>query len=1219
MVDITHLNDDDTVSSPTSSKSPTIDSSAEPSSHKGSFPTPPPRKRSHVKSNSNDTSNANILGSHYESDLTPSAKRRMSLASHVDHVKQEKHNKTSPNLSSTSSFSHGVLPPLAPISKPSSGGALDLTTKHMTHAIAPKPPNFSPSTAKSKQSSFKSPGISIDRHSSLSPDFGPTGKSSILPSPSSSSTSANSSNAPDPSNSFQSSNNAAFSRPRPIRSCTHCRQQKIKCNALEVFPAPCDKCANANRKCVVDPHFKPHKGGQVQSLRDDISSLKQQLAALKQRESVLASALEKTAVAGSPDAVAAAAAAVLNLQQQQTQAAARSEPESSSDNSTLKQLLNSTTAQLASNNNANSNLNSNSNPTIQELNSGVGRNSNSSNTAVSNNATNTNNTNLNSLNNLVDSFKSVATPPEKQSPNPSSNYSRQTSVSDSDTRPEYYIVGDVRISHDQAEELHQRFMNQYLPFLPIIQSNSAAELYQQSQLLFWTVCLTASLSEPTPTLYNSLCLLIKQLAIETCWIQTPRSTHIVQALLILGNWPLPNEKVLDDCSYRFIALTKSLAMQLGLHRGKFIYEFSRTQVSLPDAEKWRTRTWIAIFVMEQVWCANLGLPPNMPMDYLLEQARTDLSLPKSFRSLVCLAMFCSKLVNLMGSSVTSPDGTLEPKNRFSTLGILEQELDRLVGELGTDDVFVEIYSLYLKMMICVFSFLPETPIQDQTIYIIKAYHAATRVVTLFSGLAEKRRIIEYPIYIRHSVSLAGFILFRLHLSPLLLPQYVESARQSVVTVHRLFRNMLTAWKDVQNDISRTAKILEKLNFVIITHPELFTKASGIITRMRSHLTASLFYELIWAIHEARRRGGIGSSVTHTAAFVAARAAAVNNNGANGNTKNNSNNNNNNNNGDNTSLSFDSINSVPGSHVDSVPPLPFYNQITKEDFTTTTMTTPNGTTVTTLVPTNANSVAAQYGGGSTIIYGSNGVKIYTNGTNGGAGSLEESDGLQGPPTGDNGHINNSGVQGVTKLAGIGNPSTMLATGGPDAAGSLTPNNSNSDDKNDRDVIRNANVDAANSPQLFVPIHPLDSASVRVGQITDYSESLINTPKGGLGDLSASASSIQATQTQMPAPSSSSPTASTLPQQLNQLQHQNQHQRQHQHQHHSQQQQQQQQHQQSLNGFNSLQNGNQHITPFYGTTGSSSDPLHLDTLMQGIDWLDPKGDDLLGWMDNFDLDM
>lgn len=636
-----------------------------------------------------------------------------------------------------------------------------------------------------------------------------------------------------------------------------------------------------------------------------------------------------------------------------------------------------------------------------------------------------------------------------------------------------YTMGDVLISSERAEELHKRFMDQYLPFLPIIQSNSAAELYRQSQLLFWTVCLTASLSEPVPTLYNSLCSLIKQLAIETCWIQTPRSTHIVQALLILGNWPLPNEKVLDDCSYRFITLAKSLAMQLGLHRGKFIYEFSRTQVSLPDAEKWRTRTWIAIFISEQVCCANLGLPPNMPMDYLLEESRTDTSLPSSFRCLACLAMFCSKLVNLLGSSVTSPDGTLEPKYRFSTLGILEQELDRLVAEMGTEEVSVEIYYLYLKMMICVFAFLPETPLQDQAIYISKAYHAATRVVTLFSGLADQRRIIEYPIYIRQPVSLSAFILFRLHLSPLLLPQYVESCRQSVVTVHRLYRNMLTAWKDVENDISRTAKVLEKLNFVIITHPELFTKAPGIITRMRSHLTASLFYELIWAIHEARRRGGIGSSSTNTTAAIVA-AAQQQQQQQHGSVLNS-----NSNSMINLPAHFTShIDSVPGAHVDSAPPpLPFYNQITKDNFTTTTTTTPNGTTVTTLVPTHRNQYLQQK-------HNSNRVGLTRN----------------------NSQVNGSGG---------------FKDSGPGLDGSLGL----ADDGNGKiNMLRNTNV-------------PADSPSNNV-----YFDG--NNRPAEFGP----------------------------------------------------------------DGSN-----------FYDATGSSNDPLHLDTLLQGIDWMDSKGDDLLGWMDNIDFNV
>lgn len=389
-------------------------------------------------------------------------------------------------------------------------------------------------------------------------------------------------------------------------------------------------------------------------------------------------------------------------------------------------------------------------------------------------------------------------------------------------------------------------------------------------------------------------------------------------------------------------------------------------------------------------------------------------------------------------------------------------------------------------MICVFSFLPETPLQDQAIYIIKAYHAATRVVTLFSGLADQRRIIAYPIYIRQPVSLAAFILFRLHLSPLLLPQYVESCRQSVVTVHRLYRNMLTAWKDVENDISRTAKVLEKLNFVIITHPELFTKAPGIITRMRSHLTASLFYELIWAIHEARRRGGIGSSSTHAAAFVAAAAAAAADpNSPKPNTP---------------YFQPAPHSSAPGSHVtDSVPPLPFYNQITKDDFTTTTTTTPNGTTVTTLVPTN-NS-----GAGAKSYQGSNNSSTPTQGLSQQAGAAPGQD-FAGP------------LQ--TALSRLQSESRL---GGGDA----------------RSPGRRDSKSGTNGGML--------------------------PPGLGNGHSNSNGTTNAGAEVETP---------------------------------------------------NGTSNG---IIPFYDSTGSSTDPLHLDTLIQGIDWMDPKGDDLLGWMDNYDFNI
>lgn len=531
----------------------------------------------------------------------------------------------------------------------------------------------------------------------------------------------------------------AVYRARPVRSCTHCRQQKIKCNALETFPAPCTRCAKMDRKCVVDPFFKPQKGGQVQSLRDDISSLKQQLAQLQRKSSngspdsgmSVSPNLEPSSplfYAQSPESHRLPSIYSGSQARLENDPKARHStdhdspslspgssincaPQHATDVDMLPQNQNYPIIDIDSNSrvlSGDSLPNKQHNPKSHLHKISVGAQRHPSVLSAKGHLLISDSSSPGSplsthhqagsvpistiISQDMPTDVSRLSPPMIDTNRPGDKVpedhihsSRQTSASLSSADHSDYIMGDVRLPYDKAEELHSRFMTQYLPFLPIIQSNSAAELYRQSQLLFWTVCLTASLSEPVPTLYNSLSMLIKQLAIETCWIQTPRSTHIVQALLILGNWPLPNEKVLDDCSYRFVTLAKALAMQLGLHRGKFIYEFSRTQVSLPDAEKWRTRTWISIFIAEQVWCANLGLPPNMPMDYLLEESRTDTSLPKAFRSLACLAMFCSKLVNLLGSSVTSPDGTLEPKNRFSTLGILEQELDRLIAEMGNED------------------------------------------------------------------------------------------------------------------------------------------------------------------------------------------------------------------------------------------------------------------------------------------------------------------------------------------------------------------------------------------------------------------------------------------------------------------------------------------------------------------------------------------------------
>lgn len=688
---------------------------------------------------------------------------------------------------------------------------------------------------------------------------------------------------------------------RPVTSCTFCRQHKIKCNASENYPNPCQRCAKMDLKCEIDPQFRPKKGSQIQSLKNDVDELKAKIEMLTKNETLLTQALNQN----HNISLGLLKQSQLPIDYEGIQSF-RGSPIQRPYSEGLKFEISP-----MKRNSDNPKPYTNSENGLEER-------------GVLNDAIAPTN---------ASSFRPFLQPDSSDN-SPSDAMHVASSVSGSELEQvNEFTLADVTLSLQKANELHDTFVQKYLPFLPIISSNSAIELHHRSQLLFWTVMLIAALSEPEPSLYMKLAALIKQLAIETCWIKTPRSTHVIQALVLLSTWPLPNEKVLDDCSYRFIGLARNLSLQLGLHRGgEFIQEFTRTQTSLgPNAELWRTRTWLAVFFSEHFWSSVLGLPPQInTTDYLIEAARIDQSLPKDFRCLISLSIFQCKLVNVMGVSVTSPDGLLEPLNRAASLNILDRELERLKFKLAIESgTTVEVYYLYVKLMICCFAFLPGTPIEDQVKYVSSGYMAATRIITITSQVISSNTImlIELPVYVRHAITYSVLLLFKLHLSRYLLDKYVDSARQLIVTVHRLLRNTLSSWKDLQNDISRTAKVLENLNIVLYSSPDVFDDSDdldgSIITRMRSHLTASLFYDLVWCIHEARRR----KQVKHNEA--------------------------NNNQLGSTAIIHKEDEEEEEKEQKTrcrLVPLPFYNQITKDDFKTITTTTPNGTTVTTLVPT-----------------------------------------------------------------------------------------------------------------------------------------------------------------------------------------------------------------------------------------------------------------------------
>ncbi|CCH60570.1 hypothetical protein TBLA_0D00630 [Henningerozyma blattae CBS 6284] len=595
---------------------------------------------------------------------------------------------------------------------------------------------------------------------------------------------------------------------RPVTSCTHCRQQKIRCNALQKQPQPCTRCAKLNLKCNIDPNFKPKKGSQLKSLKDEIDHLKR---ALKAKTDLLDSA------------------------------------------GVITQLLHY---------NPDSDSKSNSTTT----------------------ATN----------------------------------------AEAACASAIFKINDFQIGFTAASELLSIFNSRFLPFLPILEPvHNPVQLYLQSKLLFWSIILVASLHSGNATNYLKLSGLVRLLINKICWLRTPRSTHISQALLILANWPLPNQKILDDSSYRYVSLSRTLSLQLGLHRGgQFISEFSRSQVKLKNPEYWRSITWKSIFFQDLLWSSILGLPPSVDLDYLILQDtkscddQDDIN-GKRFNCLLELAKFQLKLFKRLGQNKDVPDGLLLYQKRDLILKGALDEFDTLCESFQDQShLIVKIYSSYTKLIICGFAFLPETSLNLQSKFILIAYHSSTEIVTNLTNLIKSYPLIELPIYIRQSASYASMILFKLQFSPYLSTKYFNSIRQSIVTIHRLYRNQLNDWKKlIENDISRTASLLEKLNFVLITFPEIFLENNKfIISKMRSHLTGSLFYDLVWCIHEARRRQNLKKSEKNST--------------------------NSNQNSDTENL----LNSK------KLFPLPLYNQITKENFENVTTTSPNGTTITKLIPT-----------------------------------------------------------------------------------------------------------------------------------------------------------------------------------------------------------------------------------------------------------------------------
>lgn len=140
---------------------------------------------------------------------------------------------------------------------------------------------------------------------------------------------------------------------------------------------------------------------------------------------------------------------------------------------------------------------------------------------------------------------------------------------------------------------HLRFHKKYLPHLPIIEGRLQPNTcWSQSELLFWAIVITGARKYgEDPTLLTSLATLVAGLASKGV-LSRDRPVPLIQALLLLCTWPLPQDSLSKDNSPLLAGALMQQALTIGLHVYGVGQDFSRTKLKADRVQiQHRARLW----------------------------------------------------------------------------------------------------------------------------------------------------------------------------------------------------------------------------------------------------------------------------------------------------------------------------------------------------------------------------------------------------------------------------------------------------------------------------------------------------------------------------------------------------------------------------------------------------------------------------------------------------
>ncbi|KAL7916670.1 hypothetical protein GGI35DRAFT_433784 [Trichoderma velutinum] len=389
-----------------------------------------------------------------------------------------------------------------------------------------------------------------------------------------------------------------------------------------------------------------------------------------------------------------------------------------------------------------------------------------------------------------------------------------------------YELGGVHFGPLVVTELLEHFYMNYFHHVPFIASGQSADgLYQQSDLLFWTLLLVSARHHPIHSQQFTRLRSAFHKLLSEYLIRSIRSIYTVQSLLVLCAWPMPVMSQRDDPSWNYCNIAVSAVQQMG------ICEPLRTMGDISANSPTYFKSWLGCFVISTELATDHGFPP--PMTSVAGRLPGIKSHTRHYFSDEFWARCELQEYSIRVSAILF--GISSNPMQMSLLGLLERDLDSLGATVQNPmPQRYQIDFLAAKLRLCAMPLLAlksremerSSNTQEKAAW-YRGFHAAVQLSSIYASLRPHdtspstdgssshgiRKLegvtVYYPKHLFRVLCIAGMYLCKV----LAMVQDLESQERILARnkIKEVYETFLSWSKEERDEPFRTARMIGLLS------------------------------------------------------------------------------------------------------------------------------------------------------------------------------------------------------------------------------------------------------------------------------------------------------------------------------------------------------------------------------------------------------------------------